>query len=66
MSLKPKANFKPDTKYDSHGVYSGSALKFNGHLYYMYTGNHRDNYWQRHEPMIARSKDGSVEKFQSQ
>ena len=35
---------EPDTKYDSHGVYSGSAFEFNGHLYYIYTGNHRDNY----------------------
>ena len=55
----------PDTKYDSHGVYSGSAFEYNGHLYYMYTGNHRDNHWQRHaSQMIARLKeDGSVEKF---
>ena len=31
----------------------------------MYTGNHRDNHWQRHaSQMIARLKeDGSVEKF---
>ncbi|MGE6827705.1 sucrose-6-phosphate hydrolase [Staphylococcus capitis] len=56
---------EPDTKYDSHGVYSGSAFEFNGHLYYMYTGNHRDNHWNRlSSQMIARVKeDGSVEKF---
>lgn len=33
---------KPDTKDDSHGVYSGSAFEYNQHLYYMYTANHRD------------------------
>ena len=55
----------PDTKFDSHGVYSGSAFEYQGHLYYMYTGNHRDHAWQRHSSqMIARMKaDGSVEKF---
>ena len=34
---------EPDTAYDSHGVYSGSAFEYNGQLYYMYTGNHRDS-----------------------
>ncbi len=55
----------PDTKYDSHGVYSGSAFEYQGHLYYMYTGNHRDHDWQRQATqMIARLKDdGTVEKF---
>lgn len=56
---------KPDTKYDSHGVYSGSAFVFNDHLYYMYTGNHIDSHGERcPSQMIARVKDdGSVEKF---
>ncbi|MFZ8166797.1 sucrose-6-phosphate hydrolase, partial [Staphylococcus aureus] len=66
INFKPEGPIlNPDTKYDSHGVYSGSAFEYNGHLYYMYTGNHRDNHWQRHaSQMIARLKeDGSVEKF---
>lgn len=56
---------KPDTKYDSHGVYSGSAFEYQGHLYYMYTGNHRDQHWHRFSTqMIARMKDdGTIEKF---
>ncbi|EHJ07212.1 sucrose-6-phosphate hydrolase [Staphylococcus simiae] len=56
---------KPDTKYDSHGVYSGSAFEYNDHLYYMYTGNHRDSDWNRHSSqMIARmAEDGTIEKF---
>ena len=51
---------KPDTKYDSHGVYSGSAFEYQNHLYYMYTGNHRDQHWNRiSSQMIARmNKDG--------
>ena len=56
---------KPDTKYDSHGVYSGSAFEYQNHLYYMYTGNHRDQHWNRiSSQMIARmNKDGKIEKF---
>ena len=56
---------KPDTIYDSHGVYSGSAFEFEGNLYYMYTGNHRDEEWKRYaSQMIAKVKqDGSIEKL---
>lgn len=38
----------PDTKYDSHGAYSGSALPVDDKLFLMYTGNHRDQNWIRH------------------
>lgn len=38
----------PDTKYDSHGAYSGSALPVDDKLFLMYTGNHRDQDWIRH------------------
>lgn len=56
---------EPDTKYDSHGVYSGSAFEYNDHLYYMYTANHRDHQWERHaSQMLARmNEDGTVEKL---
>lgn len=37
----------PDTEYDSHGAYSGSARVVNGRLCLMYTGNHRDDDWVR-------------------
>ena len=38
----------PDTVYDSHGAYSGSALPLpSGDLFLMYTGNHRDADWIR-------------------
>lgn len=38
----------PDTKFDSHGAYSGSALPVDDKLFLMYTGNHRDQDWIRH------------------
>lgn len=38
---------KPDTYYDSHGVYSGSALPIGDKLFLAYTGNMRDETWQR-------------------
>ncbi len=37
----------PDSKYDSHGVYSGSALPIDNQLCLFYTGNVRDQTWQR-------------------
>ncbi|KRL01061.1 sucrose-6-phosphate hydrolase [Liquorilactobacillus capillatus] len=39
---------KPDTIYDSHGAYSGSAHVIKDKLFIMYTGNVRDKDWQRH------------------
>ena len=56
---------KPDTKDDSHGVYSGSAFEYNDHLYYMYTANHRDSDWNRisTQHIAKMSKDGSINKF---
>lgn len=37
----------PDTEFDSHGAYSGSARVVDGRLCLMYTGNHRDDDWVR-------------------
>ncbi|MCD8880126.1 sucrose-6-phosphate hydrolase [Staphylococcus kloosii] len=56
---------KPDTKNDSHGVYSGSAFEYDNHLYYMYTGNARDGEWQRHaSQLIAKvNQDKTISKF---
>ncbi len=38
---------KPDTIYDSHGVFSGTALPVNNKLFLFYTGNTRDENWIR-------------------
>ncbi|AWB45924.1 sucrose-6-phosphate hydrolase [Paenibacillus sp. CAA11] len=39
---------EPGGKYDSHGAYSGSAIEKDGKLYFIYTGNTRDEAWIRH------------------
>lgn len=38
----------PDSDFDSHGAYSGSAIEHQGKLYLLYTGNTRDDDWIRH------------------
>lgn len=39
---------KPNSYFDSHGAYSGSAIEHNEKLYLFYTGNTRDEDWVRH------------------
>lgn len=39
---------EPGAYFDSHGVYSGSAIEHNGKLYLFYTGNRRDERFVRH------------------
>lgn len=48
---------KPDTKFDSHGAYSGSAHVIDDELFLMYTGNHRDENWERHTYQIGAKMD---------
>ncbi|MEC5319053.1 sucrose-6-phosphate hydrolase [Brenneria populi subsp. brevivirga] len=38
---------EPDTQYDTHGAYSGSALDLGDKLAIFYTGNVRDEQWVR-------------------
>jgi len=38
----------PGDWFDSHGVFSGSAITHNEKLYLLYTGNTRDKNWVRH------------------
>lgn len=38
----------PDSDFDSHGAYSGSAIEHQGKLVLLYTGNTRDDNWVRH------------------
>ncbi|APB31100.1 sucrose-6-phosphate hydrolase [Vagococcus teuberi] len=56
---------QPDMAFDSHGVYSGSALPVNDKLLLAYTGNVRDENWGRHSYQLGAylSKDNSIEKF---
>ena len=54
----------PDQDYDSHGVYSGGALIENDNALLFFTGNKRDENWQRVSTQcFARmSADGKIEK----
>lgn len=40
-------SLQPSSQYDSHGVYSGSALPVGKQLLLAYTGNVRDENWER-------------------
>ncbi|MFT8322993.1 MAG: sucrose-6-phosphate hydrolase [Bacillus sp. (in: firmicutes)] len=53
---------KPDTAYESHGAFSGSGIVHNDKLYLFYTGNTRDEKWERHpfQCMAVMDKDGSI------
>lgn len=55
----------PDTPYDAQGAYSGSALPFADQLFLMYTGNVRNDSWQRHAYQVGAWMDqtGRVEKL---
>ncbi len=56
---------KPDTQFDSHGAYSGSATVINDKLFLMYTGNVRDQDWVRHSYQNGAWMDqtGHIEKL---
>ncbi|KAF1297808.1 sucrose-6-phosphate hydrolase [Enterococcus sp. JM4C] len=56
----------PDGPFDSHGVYSGSALPLDDKLFMAYTGNVRDETWQRHSYQLGAfmTKDGQIEKLE--
>ena len=52
----------PDSPWDSHGAYSGSALSQPDGLLFAYTGNHRDADWQRtpYQLLLKRFDDGRL------
>ncbi|MDK6679032.1 sucrose-6-phosphate hydrolase [Aerococcus sp. UMB8608] len=56
---------QPDTPYDSHGVYSGSALPVGDKLFLMYTGNVRDEGGGRETYQMGAWMDpnGQIEKI---
>ncbi|MEW4372843.1 glycoside hydrolase family 32 protein [Paenibacillus kandeliae] len=57
---------KPGDWFDSHGAYSGSGLEHDGKLYLMYTGNTRDEQWQRHpyQCLAVMNRDDEVSKLE--
>ncbi|NMU19097.1 sucrose-6-phosphate hydrolase, partial [Vibrio parahaemolyticus] len=54
----------PDQDYDSHGVYSGGALVENNKALLFFTGNKRDQNWNRipTQCFATMDSDGSIEK----
>jgi beta-fructofuranosidase len=56
---------EPSNDYDSHGAYSGSALEHEGKLYLLYTGNTRDENWNRHpyQCLAVMNSDGNISKM---
>lgn len=55
----------PDNSFDSHGVYSGSALPIDNQLFLAYTGNVRDSNWGRHSFQLGAwmDKNGNITKI---
>ncbi|GAA0332821.1 sucrose-6-phosphate hydrolase [Oceanobacillus oncorhynchi subsp. oncorhynchi] len=51
----------PDSPYDSHGVYSGSAMTVEDKLFLMYTGNVRNEEWERHSYQLGAWMNAEME-----
>ncbi|WP_152658553.1 sucrose-6-phosphate hydrolase [Oceanobacillus sp. CFH 90083] len=51
----------PDSPYDSHGVYSGSAITVEDKLFLMYTGNVRNEKWERHSYQLGAWMDSEMQ-----
>ncbi len=56
---------EPDRSFDSHGVFSGTAIEHDEKLYLMYTGNARDEEWVRYptQCLAIMDKEGHIEKY---
>ena len=65
FTLETGVKVLPDTPLDSHGAYSGSAMRFGDNLFLFYTGNVRDENWIRHPYQIGAlmDKDGNITKI---
>lgn len=55
----------PEFPHESHGIFSGTGLVNDNQLYLFYTGNHRDEKWQRRSSqcLAILSSDGKIEKL---
>lgn len=54
----------PDTLFDNKGCYSGSAIAIDDEVYFYYTGNHRNEDWERtaYTCVAKLEDDGSLTK----
>ncbi|KAF1305340.1 sucrose-6-phosphate hydrolase [Enterococcus saccharolyticus] len=57
----------PDTPYDSHGVYSGTAIPVDDRLLLAYTGNVRDEEWTRYSYQLGAwmDQDNQISKIEA-
>jgi beta-fructofuranosidase len=57
---------RPDSYFDSHGAYSGSAIEHKGNLYLFYTGNSRDEQFVRHpyQCIAVMDQHGEIKKLE--
>ncbi|MGX7025015.1 sucrose-6-phosphate hydrolase [Vagococcus hydrophili] len=57
---------EPTNQFDSHGVYSGTALPIDDSLFLAYSGNVRDENWQRKSYQLGAkmSKEGHMQKLE--
>ncbi|WP_318505760.1 sucrose-6-phosphate hydrolase [Bacillus sp. T3] len=58
---------EPSNEYDSHGVYSGSGIEHDGKLFLLYTGNTRDENWNRHpyQCLAVMDQNGHITKMET-
>lgn len=56
---------KPDSSFDSHGVFSGTGLVKDDKLHLFYTGNTRDENWVRnpYQCLAIMNKNGEIKKM---
>lgn len=56
---------EPEYTFESHGIYSGSGYVYNDSLHLFYTGNHRDDEWNRHSSqcLAIMDKTGKITKL---
>ena len=64
-SLGP--GIEPDTPFETHGAYSGSACDNGDELLLFYTGNTRDENWQRtpYQLLATMDRDGVIKKSET-
>lgn len=59
-----EGTIEPSSSYDSHGAYSGSGIPVGEELFLAYTGNVRDEAWERQSYQLGAwmAADGNIEK----
>lgn len=56
---------KPENSFESHGVYSGNAIVYNNKVFCIYTGNQRDENWDRTSNIVLAEFNVLNESFEN-